>query len=65
MCIRDRSRLSHLTDPSRKDQSDEIVLTESGNKLLSEMKLQPKVMKRNLIDTGEKPTFLDDLLGEL
>ena len=50
---------------ARKDQSDEIVLTESGTKLLSEMKLQPKVMKRNLIDTGEKPTFLDDLLGEL
>ena len=48
-----------------KDQSDEIVLTDSGTKLLSEMKLQPKVMKRNLIDTGEKPTFLDDLLGEL
>ena len=50
---------------ARKDQSDEMVLTESGSKLLSEMKLQPKVMKRNLIDTGEKPTFLDDLLGEL
>ena len=50
---------------AKKDQSHEIVLTEGGASLLSEMKLQPKVMKRNVIDTGERPTFLDDLLGEL
>ena len=48
-----------------RDPSGEVVLTESGNVLLYEMKLQPKVMKRNIIDAGSKPTFLDDLLGEL
>ena len=48
-----------------KDPSGEVVLTESGNALIYEMKLQPKVMKRNIIDAGSKPTFLDDLLGEL
>ena len=48
-----------------KDPSGEVVLTESGNALIYEMKLQPKVMKRNIIDGGSKPTFLDDLLGEL
>ena len=53
------------TDLAKRDPSGEVVLTENGNALLSEMKLQPKVMKRNIIDTGGKPTFLDDLLGEL
>ena len=52
-------------DLAKKDHSGEVVLTESGKTLLSEMKLQPKVMKRNVIDTGGRPTFLDDLLGEL
>ena len=52
-------------DLAKKDPSGEVVLTESGKTLLSEMKLQPKVMKRNVIDTGGRPTFLDDLLGEL
>ncbi len=50
---------------ANKDPSGEVVLTERGNALLFEMKLQPKVMKRNIIDAGSKPTFLDDLLGEL
>ena len=53
------------TDLAKKDPSGEIVLTENGKTLLSEMKLQPKVMKRNVIDTDGRPTFLDDLLGEL
>jgi len=59
--------LEHLkkTDLAKKDPSGEIVLTENGKTLLSEMKLQPKVMKRNVIDTDGRPTFLDDLLGEL
>ena len=48
-----------------KDPSGEVVLTENGNALIYEMKLQPKVMKRSIIDAGSKPTFLDDLLGEL
>ena len=52
-------------DLAKKDPSGEVVLTENGNTLLSEMKLQPKVMKRNVIDTDGRPTFLDDLLGEL
>ena len=52
-------------DLAKKDPSGEVVLTESGKTLLSEMKLQPKVMKRNVIDTDGRPTFLDDLLGEL
>ena len=52
-------------DLAKKDPSGEIVLTENGKTLLSEMKLQPKVMKRNVIDTDGRPTFLDDLLGEL
>jgi hypothetical protein len=29
------------------------------------MKLQPKVMKKSIIKTQNKPTFLDELLGEL
>ena len=50
---------------ANKDPSGEVVLTERGNALLFEMKLQPKVMKRNIIDTHGRPSFLDDLLGEL
>ena len=53
------------TDLAKRDSSGEVILTENGTTLLSEMKLQPKVMKRNVIDTGGRPTFLDDLLGEL
>ena len=52
-------------DLAKKDPSGEVVLTENGKTLLSEMKLQPKVMKRSVIDTDGRPTFLDDLLGEL
>ena len=52
-------------DLAVKDPSGDVVLTENGKTLLSEMKLQPKVMKRNVIDTDGRPTFLDDLLGEL
>ena len=52
-------------DLAKKDPSGEVILTDNGKTLLSEMKLQPKVMKRNVIDTDGKPTFLDDLLGEL
>jgi len=62
--IKENGELKEI-DLAKKDPSGEVVLTENGKTLLSEMKLQPKVMKRNLIDTGEKPTFLDDLLGEL
>ena len=53
------------TDLAKRDSSGEVILTENGTTLLSEMKLQPKVMKRNVIDTDGRPTFLDDLLGEL
>ena len=52
-------------DLAVRDPSGNVVLTENGKSLLSEMKLQPKVMKRNVIDTDGRPTFLDDLLGEL
>ena len=52
-------------DLAVKDRSGDVVLTENGKTLLSEMKLQPKVMKRNVIDTDGRPAFLDDLLGEL
>ena len=52
-------------DLAVKDPSGDVVLTENGKTLLSEMKLQPKVMKRSVIDTDGRPTFLDDLLGEL
>ena len=52
-------------DLAKKDPSGEVILTDNGKILLSEMKLQPKVMKRNVIDTDGRPTFLDDLLGEL
>ena len=64
---RDEEELEQLKkiDLAKKDHSGEVVLTESGKTLLTEMKLQPKVMKRNVIDTGGRPTFLDDLLGEL
>ena len=52
-------------DLAVKDSSGDVVLNENGKTLLSEMKLQPKVMKRNVIDTDGRPAFLDDLLGEL
>jgi hypothetical protein len=29
------------------------------------MKLQPRVMKKSIIKAQNKPTFLDELLGEL
>ena len=52
-------------DLAVKVSSGDVVLNENGKTLLSEMKLQPKVMKRNVIDTDGRPAFLDDLLGEL
>ena len=40
-------------------------LSEKGKKILKDMKLHPKVMKKNIISSKDKPEFLDDLLGEL
>ena len=48
------------------EQEDgEMVLSEAGRSLQRKMKLQPKVMKKSIIKTQNKPTFLDELLGEL
>ena len=50
---------------------DEMGLTENselstkGKEILKQMKLQPKVMKRKIVSSKDKPQFLDDLLGEL
>ena len=48
-----------------KHEDGEMVLSEAGRSLQRQMKLQPKVMKKSIIKTQNKPTFLDELLGEL
>ena len=40
-------------------------LSTKGKEILKQMKLQPKVMKRKIVSSKDKPQFLDDLLGEL
>ena len=50
---------------------DQMGLTENaelspkGKDILKQMKLQPKVMKKKIVSSKDKPQFLDDLLGEL
>ena len=58
--------------PSEEMQSlDEMGLTKNselspkGKEILRQMKLQPKVMKKKIVSSKDKPQFLDDLLGEL
>jgi hypothetical protein len=58
--------------PSEEMKSlDEMGLTENselsskGKEILRQMKLQPKVMKKKIVSSKDKPQFLDDLLGEL
>ena len=58
--------------PSEEMKSlDEVGLTENselsskGKEILRQMKLQPKVMKKKIVRSKDKPQFLDDLLGEL
>tara|TARA_A100001388_G_C28647474_1_gene440205 strand:- start:84 stop:893 length:810 start_codon:yes stop_codon:yes gene_type:complete len=46
-------------------EKSEMILSEAGKTLQTKMKLQTKVMKRSIIKTQNKPTFLDELLGEL
>ena len=46
-------------------EGGEMVLSNAGRSLQRKMKLQPKVMKKSIIKTQNKPTFLDELLGEL
>ena len=48
-----------------KFENGEMLLSEAGKSLQRSMKLQPKVMKKSIIKTQNKPTFLDELLGEL
>ena len=48
-----------------KHEDGEMVLSKAGRSLQRKMKLQPKVMKKSIIKTQNKPTFLDELLGEL
>jgi hypothetical protein len=43
----------------------DMILSQDGKTLQTRMKLQTKVMKRSVIKTQNKPTFLDELLGEL
>jgi hypothetical protein len=40
-------------------------LSTLGREVLKQMKLQPKVMKKKILSSKEKPQILDDLLGEL
>ena len=40
-------------------------LSSKGKEILRQMKLQPKVMKKKIVSSKDKPQFLDDLLGEL
>jgi hypothetical protein len=46
-------------------EDGEMILSDTGRSLQRKMKLQPKVMKKSIIKTQNKPTFLDELLGEL
>jgi len=46
-------------------EGGEMGLSNAGRSLQRKMKLQPKVMKKSIIKTQNKPTFLDELLGEL
>ena len=48
-----------------KNENGEMVLNEAGKSLQRKMKLQPRVMKKSIIKAQNKPTFLDELLGEL
>ena len=48
-----------------KNENGEMVLNEAGKSLQRKMKLQPRVMKKSIIKARNKPTFLDELLGEL
>ena len=48
-----------------KKENGEMVLNEVGKSLQRKMKLQPRVMKKSIIKAQNKPTFLDELLGEL
>ena len=57
------SKLAEFDLAERED--GEMVLSEAGRSLQRKMKLQPKVMKKSIIKTQNKPTFLDELLGEL
>jgi len=43
----------------------EMILSDAGRSLQRKMKLQTKVMKKSIIKAQNKPTFLDELLGEL
>lgn len=45
--------------------TDSSELTKNGREILRHMRLQPKVMKKKIVSTKDKPQFLDDLLGEL
>jgi hypothetical protein len=42
-----------------------MILSDAGRSLQRKMKLQTKVMKKSIIKAQNKPTFLDELLGEL
>ena len=48
-----------------KHEDGETVLSDAGRSLQRKMKLQTKVMKKSIIKAQNKPTFLDELLGEL
>jgi hypothetical protein len=48
-----------------RNENGEMVLNEVGKSLQRKMKLQPRVMKKSIIKAQNKPTFLDELLGEL
>jgi len=48
-----------------KYEDGEMVLSDAGRSLQRKMKLQTKVMKKSIIKAQNKPTFLDELLGEL
>jgi hypothetical protein len=47
------------------NDNGEMVLNDAGKSLQRKMKLQPRVMKKSIIKAQNKPTFLDELLGEL
>ena len=61
---KDYDVLQNLNLVSRDDKQG-VYITNPGIQLQQKMKLQTRVMKRNILTSDSTSTFLDDLLGDL
>ena len=48
-----------------RDDKQDVCISNSGIQLQQKMKLQTRVMKRNIVNSDSTSTFLDNLLGDL